>query len=311
MREQSWRPVSPSWQANGQTKRCIYDGEDILLEYDGANVLQSRYTHGPGIDEPIAVTKAGSTFFYHQDGLGTVTDLTDSAGGTAKSYSYDAYGNLVDQTGTVEQPYTYTGRELDAETGLYYYRKRYYDATTGRFLQKDPIGFTSGDVNLYKYTKGNPANGTDPFGLTTLIFNIKDKTLSVDPERDGQAPYQLPATSGIGDCLNKPDCARQRDSGPIPPGEYSIGTDEITNPGFLGDLRRNFLGDWGDWRAPIHANPGTQTFGRGGFLLHGGRKAGSKGCVDVGGGVFGNENTNRLLKDLLNDPDHRVPLTVQ
>ena len=73
--------------ANGQTRRYIYDGEDILLEYDGSNTLQARYTHGPGIDEPIAVTKAGSTFFYHQDGLGTVTDLTDSTGVTAKSYS--------------------------------------------------------------------------------------------------------------------------------------------------------------------------------------------------------------------------------
>ena len=70
--------------ANGQTKRYIYDGEDIFLEYDGVNVLQARYTHGPGIDEPIAVTKGGSTFFYHQDGLGSVTDLTDSAGATAK-----------------------------------------------------------------------------------------------------------------------------------------------------------------------------------------------------------------------------------
>ncbi|MGB3396728.1 MAG: hypothetical protein WBB60_09780, partial [Nitrospira sp.] len=71
--------------ANGQTKRYIYDGEDILLEYDGSNVLQARYTHGPGIDEPIAVTKGATTFFYHQDGLGSVTDLTDSAGATAKS----------------------------------------------------------------------------------------------------------------------------------------------------------------------------------------------------------------------------------
>ena len=81
--------------ANGQTKCYIYDGEDILLEYDGANVLQARYTHGPGIDEPIAITRGGQTYFYHADGLGSVTDLTDSAGATAKSYSYDAYGNIV------------------------------------------------------------------------------------------------------------------------------------------------------------------------------------------------------------------------
>ena len=160
--------------ANGQTKRYVYDGEDILLEYDGTNVLQARYTHGPGIDEPIAVTKAGSTFFYHQDGLGTVTDLTDSTGATAKSYSYDAYGTIVDQTGTVEQPYTYTGREFDAESGLYFYRARFYDATTGRFLQQDPgsAGLNSARlprhpldlVSQYAYAADNPIQLIDPFG---------------------------------------------------------------------------------------------------------------------------------------------------
>ncbi len=157
--------------ANGQTKRYIYDGEDILLEYDGANVLQARYTHGPGIDEPIAVTKGATTFFYHQDGLGTVTDLTDSVGATAKSYSYDAYGNLVDQVGTVEQPYTYTGREFDQETGLYYYRARYYDAASGRFLQQDPIGFAGG-MNFYGYVGQNPTSFVDPFGFGRIGATI-------------------------------------------------------------------------------------------------------------------------------------------
>ena len=154
---------------NGITRRYVYDGEDILLEYDGANVLQARYTHGPGIDEPIAVTKSGSTFFYHQDGLGSVTDLTDSSGATAKSYSYDAYGTIVDQTGTVEQPYTYTGREFDSESGLYYYRARYYDPQTGIFSQKDPIGFEVGDIHFYSYVAGNPTNFVDPHGLEAVL----------------------------------------------------------------------------------------------------------------------------------------------
>ncbi len=155
--------------ANGQTKRYIYDGEDILLEYDGSNVLQARYTHGPGIDEPIAVTKGANTFFYHQDGLGSVTDLTDSAGVTAKSYNYDAYGNILESPGTVEQPYTYTGREFDSESGLYYYRARYYDPTTGRFLQNDPVGF-SGGINLYRYALGNPASLRDPLGENPAVL---------------------------------------------------------------------------------------------------------------------------------------------
>ncbi|MCS6328970.1 MAG: hypothetical protein H8K06_18065 [Nitrospira sp.] len=154
--------------ANGQTTRYIYDGEDILLEYDGSNVLQARYTHGPGIDEPIAVTKGASTFFYHQDGLGSVTELTDSTGSVAKAYAYDVYGNILESPGTVNQPYTYTGRELDQETGLYYYRARYYDAASGRFLQKDPIGLGGGDVNFYNYVRNNPPRLADPFGLFDL-----------------------------------------------------------------------------------------------------------------------------------------------
>ncbi len=156
--------------ANGQTRRYIYDGEDILLESDGSNVLQARYTHGPGIDEPIAVTKGANTFFYHQDGLGSVTDLTDSTGATAKSYSYDAYGNVLESPGTVDQPYTYTGREFDAESGLNYYRARHYDPSTGRFLQKDPIGIFGGTNNLYQYAGGNPISLIDPLGLETCLL---------------------------------------------------------------------------------------------------------------------------------------------
>lgn len=162
--------------ANGPTRRYIYDFEDVLLEYDGANTLLARYTHGPGIDEPIAVTKGGSTFFYHQDGLGTVTDLTDSAGATTKSYSYDAYGNILESPGTLEQPYSYTGREFDSESGLYYYRARYYDPTTGMFLQKDPLRFING-TNLYSYTMNNPINFADALGLWRNPSDIYDEAM--------------------------------------------------------------------------------------------------------------------------------------
>jgi RHS repeat-associated protein len=185
--------------ANGQTRRYIYDGEDILLEYDGANVLQARYTHGPGIDEPIAVTRGGNTFFYHQDGLGTVTDLTDSAGATAKSYAYDAYGNLVDQTGTVDQPYTYTGREFDAETGLYHYRARYYDSQIGRFLQKDPMGFVGPEMNAYSYVTNNPTNFADPMGLKRRKWQGVTAYVPSDP-------YQYPNQMIGGDELGATVC---------------------------------------------------------------------------------------------------------
>jgi RHS repeat-associated protein len=160
--------------ANGQTRRYVYDGDDILLEYDGTNTLQARFTHGPGIDEPIAVTKAGSTFFYHQDGLGTVTELTDATGATAKSYAYDAYGNILESPGTLEQPYTYTGREFDAEGGQYHYRVRNYDSRLGRFLEEDPIGLRGG-INLFGYVRNNPVRYNDPFGLCACPGGVWDQ----------------------------------------------------------------------------------------------------------------------------------------
>lgn len=62
--------------------------------------------------------------------------------------------------------YTYTGREWDKETGLHYYRARYYDPMDGRFVSKDSISFAGGDVNLYGYVQNNPVNWIDPDGLT-------------------------------------------------------------------------------------------------------------------------------------------------
>ena len=100
-----------------------------------------------------------------------MTDLTDNAGVTAKSYAYDAYGNILESPGTLEQPYAYTGREFDAESGLLYYRARYYDPTTGRFLQKDPIGFASGDLNLYGYVFNRPTALRDPSGFASFDFD--------------------------------------------------------------------------------------------------------------------------------------------
>ena len=81
-------------------------------------------------------------------------------------YSYGAYGDIETSTQTVAQPYRYTGREYDAETGLYHYRARAYDADTGRFLQEDPIWFEANDLNIYRYTWNNPTNWTDPSGMT-------------------------------------------------------------------------------------------------------------------------------------------------
>lgn len=78
----------------------------------------------------------------------------------------DSYGTITERQRIVEtnNPYCYTGRELDTDE-LYYYRARYYDPGAQCFISEDPIGFLSGDVNFYRYNRNDPLNFTDPLGL--------------------------------------------------------------------------------------------------------------------------------------------------
>ena len=146
--------------------RYIYDNEDILLELDGSNNITARYTHGPGIDEPLVLEKAGASFFYHADGLGSITEITDSSGVLKQQYAYSSFGKIESQLdANFIQPYTFTSREFDPETGLYHYRRRTYNPHTGTFPQEDPIGFAGGNINLYSYVRNNPVGHRDPFGL--------------------------------------------------------------------------------------------------------------------------------------------------
>jgi RHS repeat-associated protein len=151
-----------------RTTFYVYDNQNIIVEYDEKGKTTARYVHGLGIDEPLAIYKDGETYYYHADGLGTITTLTDKHGQIAQKYEYDSFGNLKNSDSRIEQPYTYTGREWDRETGLYYYRARYYDPMEGRFVSKDPIGFAGGDVNLFAYVKSNPVNFIDPMGLDAI-----------------------------------------------------------------------------------------------------------------------------------------------
>ena len=78
-------------------------------------------------------------------------------------YSYDVFSE-PNTTSSLGNPYLFTGRRYDPKTGLYYYRARYYDYYTGRFLQPDPIGYDDG-MNLYTYCGDNPIKWIDPGGF--------------------------------------------------------------------------------------------------------------------------------------------------
>lgn len=150
---------------NGTTVRYLYDGANILQEYDNAGKLVASYTHTLGVDHPISMTRGGRNSYYVYDRLGSVIGLTDGAGTVKASYVYDAWGNLTGgNAGGLENPYRYTGREYDSESGLYYYRARYYDPQAGRFISQDPTGIAGG-INQYGYVAGNPVNAVDFSGL--------------------------------------------------------------------------------------------------------------------------------------------------
>ncbi|MEW6201564.1 MAG: hypothetical protein AB1546_06295 [bacterium] len=83
-----------------KVRKFVYDGDDILLEYDGNNVLEARYTHGLGVDDVISVRRAVAgwgerSYYYHKDGLGSITEITNWRGEIVKSYEYSAFGEIV------------------------------------------------------------------------------------------------------------------------------------------------------------------------------------------------------------------------
>jgi len=157
-----------------------YDNEDVVLETmaEGITTIVTHYIHGPGIDEPLALEREGQFYFYHADHLGSVTTITDGSRNVVQNYTYDSFGMVIPQN-SFRNSFTFTGREWDKETGLYYYRARYYDPMEGRFISKDPISFAGGDVNLYAYVENNPVNWIDPSGLskTKGILNGNDEYL--------------------------------------------------------------------------------------------------------------------------------------
>ncbi|HEX9446181.1 MAG TPA: RHS repeat-associated core domain-containing protein, partial [Candidatus Binatia bacterium] len=89
---------------------------------------------------------------------GSITEITNQSGSVAQRYAYSSFGEIESQLdANFIQPYAFTSREFDTETGLYHYRQRQYDGTTGRFVQVDPAGFTGG-INLYVGMASNPVN---------------------------------------------------------------------------------------------------------------------------------------------------------
>jgi len=181
--------------SGGATTRYVLDGVQVVEEFDGSNVWQARYVYEDGIDQPRCMDRAdiadvnGNSnttevlrFHYHQQALGSVTELTQPTGAVVEWVTYDVYGlpTILNQVGTtvsqssVGNPWLYTGREYDPESGTYFYRARTYDPGTGRFLQRDPSGYID-DLSLQQYASSSPTCLIDPLGLDPMPSDVVTK----------------------------------------------------------------------------------------------------------------------------------------
>jgi RHS repeat-associated protein len=118
-------------------------------------------------DDLLAQVRGGNIYYYHNDHLGTPQVMTGSTSFVVWKASYSPFGKAQVMVNIVENNIRFPGQYFDSETGLHYNRNRYYDPNLGRYVTPDPIGL-GGGVNLWTYTKNNPINGIDPWGLFVL-----------------------------------------------------------------------------------------------------------------------------------------------
>ncbi len=236
----------------------LYDGVSLIAEYDGST-LEKRYIPGASVDETFVIIQSSTKTYLHMDRLGSVIAVSDSSGDVLNSFKYGPFGEMPSLTGT---PFGYTGQRYDSELQSYYYKSRYYLPALGRFLQADPIGYESGDMNQYAYVGNDSQNQIDPAGTISknIISNSKTtglqamlppqiarETNTIGGESIGPvaAPGQASAIfdmkkgtltvsvgnqtttannvfTGMGDFRNNPASASVP-KGAIPPGQYYIG----------------------------------------------------------------------------------------
>ena len=158
-----------------QTKRdttgavqFIYDGFDVIQEVSNmtGQTVSAEYFHGPrGL---LKQRRGNQDQWYLLDGLGSTTALTDATQTVTDTYAYETFGRQIANTGTTVNPYKYvagSGYYADDESDLMLLTFRYYDATLGRFITRDPA---SVGPNLYVYVSNNPLKYVDPTGLRKL-----------------------------------------------------------------------------------------------------------------------------------------------
>jgi RHS repeat-associated protein len=161
----------------GSTVRYLMDEQNPtgyvqVAEEVAAGLVIAQYVHGPQrISLRQSVSGTWGKSYYGYDAFGTTRALLDAAGAVTDTWTFDGFGNVVDRTGSTPNQYLYRGEALDAGTGMYYLRARWYRPEVGRFLTGDtfePVTTGDEDITLYNFTRSDPINSTDPSGMLNV-----------------------------------------------------------------------------------------------------------------------------------------------
>lgn len=187
----------------------IYDGWNIIQEYKrlaGAPALEAYLVWGNdmsdslqgagGVGGLLARVSTGGITYYHYDANGNPARLTNS-GNNGGKYRYDAFGNVREAAGVLvaDNPWQFSTKYFDEETGFSYYGFRYYDPVTGRWPSRDPIE-EEGGYNFYGMVGNDPVNFWDRLGKEPQSSQDKEADgEGVKSEDDGEVvgnPYKIP-----------------------------------------------------------------------------------------------------------------------
>jgi RHS repeat-associated protein len=153
----------------GGTTTYLYDGSNAVQEVKAGQV--NPILTGLAVDQRFARNDTTGRTYFLADQIGSTRALTDAVGAVVQRYDYTPYGEVTQSSAAFDNPYQYTGRELDA-SGLMFYRARYYAPEQARFLSEDSYGFGAGDPNFYAYAGGDPLGTVDPSGHHPILVGL-------------------------------------------------------------------------------------------------------------------------------------------